>query len=59
MLIFREDMYKVDDQPSDSDGVAEIIIAKQRNGPTGTVKLAFIREQTRFGNLAASSYPAD
>ena len=52
MLIFREDMYKTDDQPSDTDGVAEIIIAKQRNGPTGTVKLAFIREQTRFGNLA-------
>src|SRR5918993_1484209 len=51
-LIFREEMYKVDDQPADSDGVAEIIIAKQRNGPTGTVKLAFIREQTRFGNLA-------
>ena len=36
---------------SDTDGIAEIIIAKQRNGPTGTVKLAFIREQTRFGNL--------
>jgi replicative DNA helicase len=55
-LIFREEMYKVDDQPSDSDGVAEIIIAKQRNGPTGTVKLAFIREQTRFGNLAGGSF---
>ncbi len=52
MLIFREDMYKHDDQPSDTDGVAEIIIAKQRNGPTGTVKLAFLREQTRFANLA-------
>ena len=52
MLIFREDMYKTDDQPSDTDGIAEIIVAKQRNGPTGTVKLAFIREQTRFGNLA-------
>ena len=52
MLIFREEMYKVDDQPSDTDGIAEIIVAKQRNGPTGTVKLAFIREQTRFGNLA-------
>ena len=52
MLIFREEMYKTDDQPSDTDGVAEIIVAKQRNGPTGAVKLAFIREQTRFGNLA-------
>jgi replicative DNA helicase len=49
-------MYKMDDQPADSDGVAEIIIAKQRNGPTGTVKLAFIREQTRFGNLASGGY---
>jgi replicative DNA helicase len=52
MLIFREEMYKTDEQPSESDGVAEIIIAKQRNGPTGTVKLAFLREQTRFANLA-------
>jgi replicative DNA helicase len=56
MLIFREDMYKTDDQPSDTDGIAEIIIGKQRNGPTGTVKLAFIREQTRFGNLAVGGY---
>src|SRR5687767_8224176 len=56
MLIFREDMYKTDEQPSDSDGIAEIIIAKQRNGPTGTVKLAFIREQTRFGNLASGGF---
>jgi replicative DNA helicase len=56
MLIFREEMYKLDDQPSDSDGIAEIIIAKQRNGPTGTVKLAFIREQTRFGNLAGGGW---
>lgn len=52
-LLFREEMYKTDDQPADSDGIAEVIVAKQRNGPTGTVKLAFIREQTRFGNLAA------
>jgi replicative DNA helicase len=52
ILIFREDMYKHDDQPSETDGVAELIVAKQRNGPTGTVKLAFLREQTRFANLA-------
>ena len=51
VLIFREEMYKQDDQPSDTDGIAELIIAKQRNGPTGLVKLAFIREQTRFQNL--------
>jgi replicative DNA helicase len=50
-LIFRQEMYKVDDQPSEADGIAEIIIAKQRNGPTGTVKLAFIREQTRFADM--------
>ena len=43
---------QADDQPADTDGIAEIIIAKQRNGPTGIVKLAFLREQTRFANLA-------
>lgn len=52
MLLFREEMYKADDQPAESDGIAEVILAKQRNGPTGVVKLAFIREQTRFANLA-------
>jgi replicative DNA helicase len=51
-LIFREEMYKHGDEPSETDGVAEIILAKQRNGPTGTIKLAFLREQTRFANLA-------
>jgi replicative DNA helicase len=48
MFIYREEEYK----PSDENrGIAEIIIGKQRNGPTGTVKLAFIREFTRFENL--------
>jgi len=36
--------------------VAEIIIGKQRNGPIGTVKLAFQREFTRFENLAHGTY---
>src|SRR5918911_467229 len=52
-FIFREDMYRDRSQPpADGEGVAELIIAKQRNGPTGVVKLAFIREFTRFENLA-------
>src|ERR1700742_2742169 len=49
-FIFREEVYNQDDP--DLQGKAEIIIAKQRNGPTGTVKLAFIKRSTRFENLA-------
>src|SRR4051812_18504279 len=54
VFIYREDMYadKSQPAPTDAQGVAEIIIGKQRNGPVGTVKLAFIREYTRFENLA-------
>ena len=52
-FIYREDMYADKSQPpTDAQGVAEVIVAKQRNGPTGVVKLAFIREFTRFENLA-------
>jgi replicative DNA helicase len=49
-FIFREEVYKQDDP--DLEGKAELIIAKQRNGPTGVVKLAFIKRSTRFENLA-------
>jgi replicative DNA helicase len=53
IFIYRADQYGDKSQPaSDSQGVAELIIGKQRNGPTGVVKLAFIREYTRFENLA-------
>ncbi|MGE5244756.1 MAG: replicative DNA helicase [Betaproteobacteria bacterium] len=56
LFIYREDQYAdKSEPPSDSQGVAEIIVGKQRNGPTGVVKLAFIREFTRFENLAAGS----
>ena len=49
-FIFREEVYKPDDP--ELDGVAELIIRKQRNGPTGTVKLAFLKSSTRFESLA-------
>jgi replicative DNA helicase len=48
MFIYREEEYKPTDE---NRGIAEIIIGKQRNGPTGTVRLAFIKEFTRFENL--------
>jgi replicative DNA helicase len=51
VLIYRDDAYNRDPNNPDA-GIAELILAKQRNGPTGVVKLAFLREQTRFANLA-------
>ncbi len=50
-FIFREEVYKQDDP--DLDGLAELIIAKQRNGPTGKVDLAFIKRSTRFESRAS------
>lgn len=49
-FIYRDDYYNKD---SKEPGVAEIIIAKQRNGPVGTVKLTFLKPLTRFDNLAS------
>jgi replicative DNA helicase len=51
IMIYREDAYNRDPNHPDA-GTAELILAKQRNGPTGVVRLAFLREQTRFANLA-------
>ena len=48
-FIFREEVYKQDDP--DLEGIAEIIIGKQRNGPTGTVKMAFLKSSTRFETI--------
>jgi replicative DNA helicase len=48
-FIFREEVYKPDEP--ELEGVAEILIRKQRNGPTGTIKLAFIKSSTRFETM--------
>jgi len=48
VLILREEYYS---PTPENQGIAEIIIAKQRNGPVGSIKMAFIKEYTRFENL--------
>ena len=47
MFLFRPEYYKSDEKP----GIAEVIVAKHRNGPTGTIELRFRRDHTRFYNL--------
>jgi replicative DNA helicase len=49
-FIFREEVYQRDRE--DLRGLAELIVGKQRNGPTGTVKLVFLHAQTKFENAA-------
>jgi replicative DNA helicase len=52
LFLYRDEYYHPD--RDDNKGMAEAIIAKQRNGPLGTVKLVFLREYTTFENLARS-----
>jgi replicative DNA helicase len=47
MFLFRPEYYKSDEKP----GIAEVIVSKHRNGPTGTIELKFRRDHTRFYNL--------
>ena len=71
MFVFREEYYVERKKPSETNvedilkwqsemsqvhGKAEVIIGKQRHGPTGTVQLAFEAQFTRFGNLARDAY---
>ncbi len=55
MFIYRDEYYTKEE--CKEPGVAEIIIAKQRNGPTGTVKLRFFRDDMRFANLSHAHEP--
>ncbi|HEY8749163.1 MAG TPA: replicative DNA helicase [Tepidisphaeraceae bacterium] len=57
MLLHREDYYRMSEPDFQPDNIAEIIIAKQRNGPTGTVKLTFLNKATRFENLSTQNDP--
>ena len=56
-FIFREEVYKPNDP--ELEGVAEIIIRKQRNGPTGTLKMAFLKSSTRFESMAQGPFPSE
>ncbi|MGI6603823.1 MAG: replicative DNA helicase [bacterium] len=53
-FIYRDEYYNPD---SDKKGIAEVIVSKQRNGPTGTVHLAFLKDFTLFHNLSFETAP--
>ncbi|MDQ3206531.1 MAG: replicative DNA helicase [Pseudomonadota bacterium] len=53
VFIYRDDYYNKENSPD--KGLAEVIIGKQRNGPTGSIKLKFFGEYTRFDNLSHDS----
>jgi replicative DNA helicase len=57
IFIYRDEYYNK--ETTTEKNIAELIVAKQRNGPTGTVKVRFDREYTRFDNLADGEYPDD
>jgi replicative DNA helicase len=55
LLLHRPEYYDPNDQP----GIAEVIVAKNRSGPTGTAKLTFVKNLTRFENIATIAEPID
>jgi replicative DNA helicase len=55
LLLHRPEYYDANDQP----GIAEVIVAKNRNGATNTIKLTFLKNLTRFENLATVTEPID
>jgi replicative DNA helicase len=53
IFIYRDEYYNPE---SNDKGTAEIIVGKQRNGPTGTVRLTFLGQYTKFANFASDRY---
>ena len=49
MFLYRDEVYN---HESPDAGIAEVIVAKHRNGPTDTIRLAFLPQYTRFANMA-------
>jgi DnaB-like helicase C terminal domain len=57
-LLVRPEYYETDeDAKEECAGEAELIVAKQRNGPTGEVKLTFLKQYTRFENRSVRTEP--
>ena len=62
LFLYRPEVYKIMVEPNgqfkgrDNAGIAELIIAKQRNGPTGTVEMTFLKERTSFRSIEQNSY---
>jgi replicative DNA helicase len=52
LFIYRPEVYQKEETPPEAQGIAEIIVGKQRNGPIGTIKLSFLNQYTRFENYA-------
>ena len=60
-FLYRPEYYGITttDEGESTHGIAEVIVGKQRNGPTGTVALHFVKEYARFENLTSASYTTD
>ena len=59
LFIYRQDMYKKPEDLEEESGIVDIIIGKQRNGPTGVVKLVFIEKWTKFENPSLGEDPSE
>ena len=59
ILLHREDYYHRGEEDYQQDNTAQLIIAKQRNGPTGNVELTFREKYTRFENASSAEEPSE